>query len=1176
MRIWRVAQFLLATVSLGVVAAEDLVDTRQLGTRGAILETALGNEYGKIWDARSVGDFNGDGLDDLGVIYWSEPGALGHPWRIGVIYGRRGLSGRFTLDDLPQKLIFQVSSPLVRPGLDRPNHLHPVGDVNGDGLADFMVGISPYRLSSDQKNFGAGFLVYGHPNLEGEGFVEEIGDTVPGVVFWSSDPTHDSICFNFASIGDVNGDGRDDLAIGAVSSLVNGKKAGVLFVLLDTRSLPPRVDLADVGTKLPGFVIRGTVFVDSPQGTVERALGGFGEGIARIGDFDGDGIADFLVSGREIFTLYLVRGRTSWPSVIDLDGVDADGLRRLGVTAFRGPFDNRIFPEDHQFDGIGDLDGDGRSEILVGLSRGDPQFGQGFLADSEVFLFWGSDDLPGLIDLGDVPTGRATVFRPFHFGDFLGDSVAPAGDLDGDAVPDFLVGAPLAWRDGLTDVGEAYAVFSRAGWSADMQLDQGFDGIRILGEGLAQHFGNIVSSAGDFNGDGALDIAVAAPSLWPPQFGQDRGRIYIIYGSGSARPPLTMLGITPDFGTVRGGTAVVVRGSGFAGAVSMSFGGQAALQVEVVSSSELHAVSPPGAALGLVDITVTANGETRRLPGGFEYAEPLPAVNVAEPGRRGFTLLGDGERRVGESMALGDIMGDGAAELVVSLHSDALDGTWRVGIVHGGRRLAGTIDLSNPSNGVTLIDASATGNGGFVGIAGDANGDGILDLGLGADHAHGVILFGRLELPPAIDLAAELASGRAVNLVVPAAAGSFDFAPAGDVDGDGIADFAIGHSDAGLPAGAPRGGNGQVIILAGRRSWPAEVDLSRSDAVLGRFLGTAPQELGFRLAPAGDVNGDGRPDLLTSTATPVEGVPRRAYLIFGPASPPGEVAIDDYIAAGGGVAFDIDGTRNPLDDRPWVAGAGDVDGDGLADVLLGLWEAGQDFEGRTYLVRGSRELPPAVKLPGFVGSVEFIGPGSEAQSGPVGPAGDFNADGLADFLIASPGPVDPPGGVYLVLGSRELPPTLELAKIRARGLRIEGIVPFGGTQVPVREAGDLDGDGASDIAFSERGIGSPQDILGRVYVVFGLPKEAAFVRGDANFDDAVNISDAIFTLAFLFLGGPAPLCDDAADADDNGRLDITDAIRILNSLFLGTQTLPPPFPEEGQDLTPDSLGCLGF
>ena len=84
------------------------------------------------------------------------------------------------------------------------------------------------------------------------------------------------------------------------------------------------------------------------------------------------------------------------------------------------------------------------------------------------------------------------------------------------------------------------------------------------------------------------------------------------------------------------------------------------------------------------------------------------------------------------------------------------------------------------------------------------------------------------------------------------------------------------------------------------------------------------------------------------------------------------------------------------------------------------------------------------------------------------------------------------------------------------------------------------------------------------------------MRGDSNFDGVVNISDAIFTLDYLFLGGPAPYCDDAADADDSGRLDITDAVRILNHLFLGTATIPAPYPEEGRDETVDSLGCLGF
>jgi len=89
-------------------------------------------------------------------------------------------------------------------------------------------------------------------------------------------------------------------------------------------------------------------------------------------------------------------------------------------------------------------------------------------------------------------------------------------------------------------------------------------------------------------------------------------------------------------------------------------------------------------------------------------------------------------------------------------------------------------------------------------------------------------------------------------------------------------------------------------------------------------------------------------------------------------------------------------------------------------------------------------------------------------------------------------------------------------------------------------------------------------------------QSATFVRGDANSDGRVSLSDAVMIRRYVFNGQRAPACLDAADADDNGRLDITDAIRILDSLFLGTQTLPPPFPEEGQDSTPDLLGCLGF
>lgn len=86
-----------------------------------------------------------------------------------------------------------------------------------------------------------------------------------------------------------------------------------------------------------------------------------------------------------------------------------------------------------------------------------------------------------------------------------------------------------------------------------------------------------------------------------------------------------------------------------------------------------------------------------------------------------------------------------------------------------------------------------------------------------------------------------------------------------------------------------------------------------------------------------------------------------------------------------------------------------------------------------------------------------------------------------------------------------------------------------------------------------------------------------FIRGNANADDNTDIADAVFVLNFLFLGGAAPSCEDAADADDNGSLEITDAVYLLNFLFLGGPPPAAPFPDCGLDPMPDdALTCESF
>ncbi|MBI4602295.1 MAG: hypothetical protein HY721_10075, partial [Planctomycetes bacterium] len=88
--------------------------------------------------------------------------------------------------------------------------------------------------------------------------------------------------------------------------------------------------------------------------------------------------------------------------------------------------------------------------------------------------------------------------------------------------------------------------------------------------------------------------------------------------------------------------------------------------------------------------------------------------------------------------------------------------------------------------------------------------------------------------------------------------------------------------------------------------------------------------------------------------------------------------------------------------------------------------------------------------------------------------------------------------------------------------------------------------------------------------------ERPFVRGDASADGQVNITDPIFVLGYLFLGGAAPSCLDAADTDDNGQLQVTDAVRVLSYLFLGGPEPASPWASCGLDPTPESLTCESF
>ena len=202
--------------------------------------------------------------------------------------------------------------------------------------------------------------------------------------------------------------------------------------------------------------------------------------------------------------------------------------------------------------------------------------------------------------------------------------------------------------------------------------------------------------------------------------------------------------------------------------------------------------------------------------------------------------------------------------------------------------------------------------------------------------------------------------------------------------------------------------------------------------------------------------------------------------------------------------------------------------------------------------------------------VRITGDWHAASAAQVGPAGDFNGDGFDDFLVGSQGLPPAHGRLFVILGGEEFPDKIDLSRLGLHGLSIEGRLEWAGMTTPARETGDINGDGCPDFAVAE--MGSP----GALYVIFGFAQNVPFIRGDADFNQDVNISDAIFTLNYLFLAGEAPWCEDAADADDDGSLLLTDAVYLLRHLFLAGPAPPEPYAEKGEDPTEDGLACLGF
>ncbi len=620
----------------------------------------------------------------------------------------------------------------------------------------------------------------------------------------------------------------------------------------------------------------------------------------------------------------------------------------------------------------GDLNGDGYDDIIAGAHLTNSNTGR-------AYIYFGGNNMSSSPSI--VLNGEAA-------NNYFGISVANAGDVNADGYNDVIVGA--YGYSGNT--GRAYIYYG--GYNMDNIADV------VISAPVSNSFGYSVSTAGDLNGDGFSDVIVSAHT-----YSSNKGRAYIYYGG-------LIMDNLPD---------KTLEGFATGGFFGFSLSGAGDINGD-----------------GFSEVVVGAYAISAFTGSAYLYYGGMNMDTISD-----LTFTGEAASNFfGQSVAgAGDVNGDGYSDLLIgaSLYSGS---TGRAYIYYGGGSPDNVADVT--------FTGEATGNnfGRGVSGAGDVNGDGYSDILIGAQSYNGsrgraYLYYGGVSMNNFSDM---ILNGEAANNYY-----GFSVTGGGDINGDGYKDFIVG-------AYGVNSNKGKVYIYKNA--------LTGSDIPDLAVYGESMSELGNSVSDAGDLNGDGFDDYIIGAWTYGNFATGRVYIFFGSANPD---TIPDLI---------LNGFSNNSRFGTSVSGAGDVNADGYDDIIIGAPEYNSS-QGRVYIYFGGSNMDT-------IHDVQITGAASLYRFGQsVSSAGDMNGDGFSDVIVGIPGTSSNRGSIRIYNGGNPMDTAFD--QIYSGTVADE---QFGHS---VSEAGDVNNDGFSDVIFGAPGY---QGYKGLAVILLGNNIGGFSIRGD--------------------------------------------------------------------------------